>query len=128
MDVIIIILVVILAKDYWKHKKAGYKLITPEEFKSLYNSLDKNTEILDLRTPQQFSKEKVFKSRNLYIGGMDFKNGIKNFDKRKSYIVFADKTNITKQGAYLLKKEGMSNVYGVKGTWDKIKGSGVTLK
>ncbi|MCX5773280.1 MAG: rhodanese-like domain-containing protein [Fusobacteria bacterium] len=128
MDIIIIVLAVILARDFWKHKKAGYKLITPSEFKSMYNSLDKNTEIIDLRSPTLFAKEKVFKSRNLNVYGGEFKKTLETLDERKTFIVFADKTNTTKHGAYLFCKAGVVKVYAVKGNWDKIKASGVTLK
>jgi len=128
MDIIIIVLAIILAKDFWKHKKAGYKLITPEEFKSMYNNLEKNTEIIDLRSPTLYAKEKVFKSRNINIFAGDFKKSLETLDARKSYIVFSDKTNSTKHAAYLFCKAGIKQVYGVKGTWEKIKNSGVTLK
>lgn len=128
LDIIIILLLFALIRDYWKHKKAGYKVIKPETFKSMYESQMKNCDFIDCRMPHQYAKEKVFKSRNMNIYGVEFKKGLETLDRRKTYILFSDKTSITKHAAYQFRKEGIQEVFAVKGNWKKIKATGVPLR
>ena len=97
-------------------KKASteYLLLLPKEF-DLRVKAEKNPQIIDVRTPEEFQNGSMLGANNLnYLDGT-FEKSIKALDSTKTVFVFCAKGGRSAKAAELLKSNGFVSVIDLKG-------------
>lgn len=114
--------------DIFRKRRSGYINITTSKLKEILDKNDKQIEIIDLRSSEEYNKSHIFKARNLYFYNFKFKESLKNLDNRKKYVLYCKRGNTSKTVAFMLRKNGVKTVYNVKGGFCKIRKSSIRLK
>lgn len=91
-----------------------YELLPPSEFQSLIKS-DKNLQLLDVRTPAEFSSGKLDGAQNIDIQAPDFEDRLKAMDKDKSYGVYCAVGARSAAATERMKQLGFKKIFELKG-------------
>ncbi|TFV97560.1 rhodanese-like domain-containing protein [Algoriphagus kandeliae] len=94
--------------DFFKSKPKNYEDISVGEFHDLM--LQKDTVILDVRTPGEFSSGKLRGARNIDIMSRNFVDQIKNLPKDKTYLVYCRSGNRSGQACEIMADMGFTNL------------------
>ena len=76
---------------------------------------DAKSEILNVRTPGEFSQGSIPKSKNMDVMSSSFVQGITKLDPNKSYYVYCRSGARSKMACKRLKKQGIENVFNLSG-------------
>lgn len=78
-----------------------------------------NAELLDVRTPGEFSSGSIPGAKNLDLMAPDFQNQVQKLDKDKTYFLFCRSGSRSGSAASLLEKSGLNsyNLAGGIGAW-----------
>jgi rhodanese-related sulfurtransferase len=97
-----------------KGQGSKYISVQPEEFK---NKLDKEpgAQLVDVRTPEEYSSQHIGNAVNLNISTDQFKNGIVALDKSKPVYVYCLSGGRSKRAAQQLANLGFSEVIELDG-------------
>ena len=102
--VFLVLLVMMMATHVW----AAEKNISAREAKSLLDT-NKNTYLLDVRTPQEYSQGRLAGSVLIPIG--EFERRIREVPKNKTIIVYCAVGSRSKPVANFLSQQGYKDVY-----------------
>jgi rhodanese-related sulfurtransferase len=76
---------------------------------------EKNTVVLDVRSPQEVAQGKIKGAQVINIMGSDFSHKIKTLDKTKTYLVYCRSGNRSARACSLMAKEGFTDLYNLTG-------------
>lgn len=107
---IIIIAIAILVLSRFIPTK-GVTNITVEQAKKRIN--DKNTQCIDVRTPGEYKAHHRPQFKNIPLN--ELPNKVSKLDKNKDIVVICQSGMRSGRAAKLLKQQGFTNIYNVKG-------------
>lgn len=98
-------------------------LLSPKDFHQKIQS-DKNSgaTLLDVRTPDEYSRGTIASAQNIAFGSGDFESKIKALDKSKTYYVFCLSGGRSASAAHFMRRNGFESVFELKGgilAWEK---------
>ena len=89
------------------------EVVSADKFKEL---LSKNeAQVLDVRTPGEFTEGNISNSLNIDYYGSNFKSELSKLDKTKTTLVYCKSGGRSGKAASILKKMGFVEVYDLKG-------------
>lgn len=94
-------------------QSGNYKNINVDEFSKLMN--DKNTVILDVRTPGEIKAGKIKGAQEINVTNLAFSKKIKGLDKSKTYLVYCRSGNRSGRACSIMEKEGFEQLYNLSG-------------
>ena len=96
------------------NSKNGGGKVSAAEFKKLIEE-DKSAQIVDVRTPEEFTEGHVKGAKNLDINSSAFEEGVKSLDKNKPVYVYCLSGGRSSSAASFLKEQGFKTVYEMPG-------------
>jgi phage shock protein E len=108
-------------------------LTAPEAAKALADaaaakSPDKAIEIIDVRTPEEFSAEHLKGARNIDIASPDFKKSLAKLDPAKTYLVHCAAGGRSTRSLSVLKQLGFKSILHLDGGLKSWKTAGLPLE
>ena len=82
------------------------------------NALDKDVQLIDVRTPQEFAAGSIGQAINLNINDANFSGLILDLDKEKPVYLFCKKGGRSNRAAHIFKENGFTNIYDYSGGYD----------
>jgi len=82
---------------------------------------------LDVRTPEEFIENFIYKSQNICVTQDDFKEKVKRLDKNKPVYLYCKSGMRSDKAAKILKEMGFKEIYTMKGGIDLWKKKGFEL-
>lgn len=75
----------------------------------------KNAELVDVRTPGEYSASHIEGAVNIDYENQSFENKIKKLDTSKTYFVYCRSGNRSGKAVAIMKSNGFQNIYELKG-------------
>lgn len=75
---------------------------------------EKNTVILDVRTPDEFSAERIPGAVNIDVKSDDFKAKIEKLDKNARYLIYCRSGKRSEKALHVMQQSGFINLYHLK--------------
>ena len=119
---IVIAMLVMLHSLRLSAQEAKVKQIDTEQFDKMRT--DKNTVVLDVRTPGEFKLGHVPGAVNMDINDPQFRKKIGNLDKSKTYLVHCARGVRSARATKMMAPIGFENVFDYHGGFDQWKQSG----
>lgn len=91
----------------------NHKNISPEEFDRL--SKEPNTEIIDVRSPEEKVEGFIEDAKVINIMGPSFAEDIKGLDKDKTYLVYCRSGNRSSTACGFMASNGFDKLYNLDG-------------
>ena len=108
----LVILLLIISSCVSNQEK--FLLFEYQEYKK--NIQNKNTQLIDVRTPQEYELGHISGSVNIDFRNQDvFNNSFNEFDKSKPIFLYCRSGNRSKKSADILIEMGFSKVFDLKG-------------
>ena len=104
-----------------------FEEITPKEFSEKIKAAE-NPQLLDVRTPDEFSSEHIDNAINLNWNSQDFASKAETYDKSKPVFVYCLSGGRSKKAAAKLTELGFTKVYELEGGILKWKADGMMKK
>lgn len=82
------------------------------------NALDKDVQLIDVRTPQEFAAGSIGQAINLNINDANFSELILDLDKEKPVYLFCKKGGRSNRAAQIFKENGFKKIYDYSGGYD----------
>lgn len=82
------------------------------------NALDKDVQLIDVRTPQEFAAGSIGQAINLNINDANFSELILDLDKEKPVYLFCKKGGRSNRAAQIFKENGFTKIYDYSGGYD----------
>lgn len=76
---------------------------------------EKNIQLIDVRTPEEFQQGHIKNAQNINIYDPDFEKEIQKFDKSKPVYVYCRSGNRSHSAAQVLAKNGFKTIYDLQG-------------
>lgn len=111
--IIALVLGVLLFVNKARGQNGNYKNINVDEFANLMK--DKNTVILDVRTPGEIKGGKIKGAKEINIMSPSFSTKIKALDPSKTYLVYCRSGNRSGKACARMEKEGFASLYNLSG-------------
>lgn len=88
------------------------------EFKRRFEATE-NAELIDVRTPAEFTASTIHGARNIDLMASDFQSRVQELDRDKTYFLFCRSGNRSRSAASLFEKLGFRsyNLVGGVGAW-----------
>lgn len=83
---------------------ANIKTVNPQEFQNYITQ--KNTILIDVRTPEEVSEGKIENATNINLYDPDFENKISKLDKSKTVLVYCRSGHRSMEAAKIMTKKG----------------------
>lgn len=96
-------------------KSPVFKVVSAAEFKKLMTK--KGVQLIDVRTPQEYSNGKIGNAKNVDFYGSSFKAELNKLDKTKPVLIYCHSGNRSGQAVSIMKSMGFKEVYDLKGGW-----------
>lgn len=83
---------------------------------------ESSSQIVDVRTPEEFEEGHITNAVNMNVTGDDFEKQIESLDKEKPVMVYCKSGGRSARAASILKDKGFKNVYDLDGGiigWNK---------
>jgi rhodanese-related sulfurtransferase len=96
--------------------QSAVKKITKSELKQKLSQ--SNLQILDVRTPSEFSQGHISGAVNISISDSDFSTAINQFNKSNPIVVYCSGGGRSGRGAEILHQTGFSEVYDLIGGYN----------
>lgn len=104
---------VVLTMYTWNDLGMTAKTLSPEQFQQ---QLKKQHGVLvDVRTPEEFSTERIADAININVQADDFKIRIVNFDKDQVYFLYCGIGKRSAKAMDIMREVGFKKVYDLKG-------------
>lgn len=81
----------------------------------------KDYDLIDVRTPQEYSLGHVEGAKNFNVLDSNFKNNISNLNKSKSYKLYCQSGNRSGQAKFIMDSMGFKNVENIGGVYQASK-------
>lgn len=95
------------------------KVVSVDEFKKIMES--KDIQLIDVRTPEEFSIGKIGDAVNMNIYDDDFKDQLSKLDPKKTTLVYCAKGGRSAEAAEMMKELGFVKVYDLEGGYSSWK-------
>ena len=95
------------------------QIVEKEIFQSLINQ---NVQLIDVRTPEEFSGGHIRSAQNINYKSIDFETQISKLDKNKPILVYCSAGGRSAKASKILHSLGFKKIYDLKGgyrSWDK---------
>lgn len=92
----------------------NFESLNPTSFLNLLNK-EKNAVLIDVRTPEEFSIEKIEKAININWNNSNFETEIEKINKNKAVFLYCKAGSRSSQAAQKLKELGFLKVYNLEG-------------
>jgi len=102
-------------------------LLGPEAFQAMLQK-EPSVQLIDVRTPEEFSRGHLDEAINLNIHDADFTQKIGQLDKKQPVMVYCAVGGRSGTAAKQLRGMGFLNVYDLKGGVNEWKAAGLPLK
>lgn len=102
-------------------QNASFNQVNVEEFNKI--ALQKDAQILDVRTPQEFNSGNIPKAKNLNWNDANFLAQTASLDKNKPVLVYCLSGGRSKKAAALLAENGFKNIYELTGGYNAYQNS-----
>jgi rhodanese-related sulfurtransferase len=104
--------------NLFKTAPKGYENLNGTTFKTKFENAPK-AELLDVRTPAEFTEGTIKGARNLDMMSAQFKNALGTLSKDKEYFVFCRSGNRSGSACSLMAEQGLKvyNLAGGIGAW-----------
>ena len=76
---------------------------------------ESSSQIVDVRTPEEFKEGHITNAVNMNVTGDDFEKQIESLDKEKPVMVYCKSGGRSARAASILKEKGFKNVYDLDG-------------
>lgn len=76
---------------------------------------ESSSQIVDVRTPEEFEEGHITNAVNMNVTGDDFEKQIESLDKEKPVMVYCKSGGRSARAASILKDKGFKNVYDLDG-------------
>ncbi len=83
--------------------------------KKFNESINENTVIIDVRTPQEYDEGYLNNAINIDFNSTNFKQEISKLDKEKEYLIYCRSGNRSGQALNIMKSMGFKNVTNLSG-------------
>jgi rhodanese-related sulfurtransferase len=90
------------------------KTIPPKEFITKINST-KNAQIVDVRSPEEFSKQHLEKAKNINWNGGSFESQIQLLDKKAPVFVYCQAGGRSSKAVSKMNELGFTEIYEMQG-------------
>lgn len=110
----IIILALIFNSCSKNNLNSGSSNLSPVEFSDKIKELP-DAPVIDVRTPEEFSKGHLENAKNIVLTGNDFEKQISVFDKSKPVFIYCLSGNRSASAASIMRSEGFKEVYELSG-------------
>lgn len=107
-------------------QKGEVKLVSPEEMQALIELED--VQLVDVRTPEEHSKEFIAHAQNINFNSPTFEEDIKELDKTKPVVLYCKSGGRSAKCAKKLKDAGFVKIYDLEGGISKWKHKGLEVK
>lgn len=111
-------LILLFAVILLRQSSFGQQVMLPEDFSSKLK-ITPNAQLVDVRTPDEFSGGHLAYAQNINFRAADFAEKIKSLDKTKPVFVYCLAGGRSKGASELLAKEGFTQIYDLKGGYLK---------
>ena len=98
----------------------GFKNVGVEEFEKL--RADKQNQVLDVRTPEEFARGHMPGAVNIDVNGPDFQQKVGALDKNKTYLVHCAAGGRSAKACGKMSQLSFANLYNLQGgfkAWEK---------
>jgi len=109
----ILVLGVLFLANKARAQSGNYENINADQFAKLMK--DKNTVILDVRTPAEIKAGKIKGAKELNIMSPSFSKKIKELDRSKTYLIYCRSGNRSGKACARMEKEGFEKLYNLIG-------------
>lgn len=116
---IAVVLIVLVNLGCLETKNEYNTLVTADEMLDILQIED--AQLIDVRTPEEFSKEHIKNAQNIDYNSPSFDDDISKVDKTKPVIVYCKSGNRSGKCAKKLKEAGFTKVYDLEGGISKWK-------
>ena len=110
----IIILALIFSSCSKNNLNSGSSNLSPVEFSDKIKELP-DAPVIDVRTPEEFSKGHLENAKNIVLTGNDFEKQISVFDKSKPVFIYCLSGNRSASAASIMRSGGFKEVYELSG-------------
>lgn len=110
----IIILALIFSSCSKNNLNSGSSNLSPVEFSDKIKELP-DAPVIDVRTPEEFSKGHLKNAKNIVLAGNDFEKQISVFDKSKPVFIYCLSGNRSASAASIMRSGGFKEVYELSG-------------
>lgn len=102
-------------RSLFKSKQTNHhiKKLNPFEYKSLINKA--NVQLIDVRTPNEFKREKINGAKNIDYYSRSFIENLKSLDKEKPVFLYCKSGVRSRRAAKKLAQIGFVEIYDLKG-------------
>lgn len=90
------------------------KTIAPEAFSEKIKSIPK-VQLIDVRTPEEFTSQKIENAKNINWNGADFESQIVLLDKKKPVLVYCKGGGRSSSAAKKMAELGFTEIYELDG-------------
>lgn len=91
----------------------SFKTVETKEFQKMTEN--KETVILDVRTPEEYAEGHLNNSTNIDVNSSDFEQQISKLDASKTYLVYCRSGKRSANASGLMTSKGFKNVVNLKG-------------
>lgn len=91
----------------------SFKTVETKEFQKMTEN--KETVILDVRTPEEYAEGHLKNSTNIDVNSSDFEQQISKLDVNKTYLVYCRSGKRSANASGLMTSKGFKNVVNLKG-------------
>ena len=111
--IVLVLGVLLLFVNKIRAQGGNYQNINVDKFAELMK--DKNTVILDVRTPEEIKAGKIKGAQEINVLSPTFSKKIKALDKSKTYLVYCRSGNRSGRACSIMEKEGFEDLYNLSG-------------
>lgn len=112
IGVILLITVLLMNNSSEPTKDILFETVSASEFNS---SLDEDSVILDIRTPEEYALGRIEGSKNIDFYSPDFSSKLDELDKDAEYKIYCNSGNRSKSAMGIMKSLGFTNVVELDG-------------
>ncbi|MCC6722524.1 MAG: thioredoxin [Bacteroidia bacterium] len=94
-------------------KASNNEILSPKEFSEIVKQ--KDIQIIDIRTPEEFSTGYIENAKNIDFYDPEFKEKMNKLDKNKALAIYCKSEGRTKEAIKVLDKDGFVKIYMLKG-------------
>lgn len=121
MRQIITFILILFSINVFAQREGKIKKISPAK---LERKLKKQIQLVDVRTPKEFSENCINQAKNINVESADFEQQLSGLDKKKPVYVYCRTGKRSDKAAQKMAKMGFKKIYDVEGgvtAWDKEK-------
>ncbi|MEE9439017.1 MAG: rhodanese-like domain-containing protein [Saprospiraceae bacterium] len=116
ITILVLLAAFFLLKGGKSNINSSINRVSPNEAKVLLK--DKNTVLLDVRTPAEVSQGKIKGAKTLNVASTGFITGLKSLDKSKNYVVYCRSGRRSMRACSMMASNGFDNLNNLEGGYN----------